>query len=91
MSHSTKILILGGGFGGINVLKSIQEKFKNYPNVHISLVNKDNYFLYTPMLPQVTSGLIHPNDITIPIRKLSKNSEFYQNREEMPKIEGKIV
>jgi len=59
MSNSTKILILGGGFGGIYVLKSLQNKFKNYLDVHISLVSKDNYFLYTPMLPQVTSGLIH--------------------------------
>ena len=91
MSHSTKILILGGGFGGINVLKSLQNKFKNYPNVHISLVNKDNYFLYTPMLPQVTSGLIHPNDITIPIRKLSKNSEFYQATISSIDLEQKLV
>jgi len=78
MSQTKKILILGGGFGGINVLKSIQKKFKNEPNVRISIVSKNNYFLYTPMLPQVSSGLIHPNDITIPIRNLCKQAEFYQ-------------
>ena len=65
MPQIKKILILGGGFGGINVLKSIQNKFKNEPNVRISLVSQDNYFLYTPMLPQVSSGLIHPSDITM--------------------------
>lgn len=72
-----KVLILGGGFGGINVLKLIQNKFKNNPNIKISIVSQDNYFLYTPMLPQVSSGLIHPNDITVPIRKLCKQAEFY--------------
>ncbi|MEK0338125.1 MAG: NAD(P)/FAD-dependent oxidoreductase, partial [Nitrosopumilus sp.] len=77
MPQIKKIVILGGGFGGINVLKSIQNKFKNEPNVRISLVSKDNYFLYTPMLPQVASGLIHPSDITIPIRKLCKQAKFY--------------
>ncbi len=78
MPQIKKILILGGGFGGINVLKSIQNKFKNEPNVKISIVSQDNYFLYTPMLPQVSSGLIHPSDITIPIRKQCKQAEFYQ-------------
>ena len=91
MPQIKKILILGGGFGGINVLKSIQNKFKNNPNVRISLVSQDNYFLYTPMLPQVSSGLIHPSDITIPIRKLCKQSEFYQATISLIDFEQKLV
>ena len=91
MSQIKKILILGGGFGGINVLKSIQNKFKNIPNVRISLVSQDNYFLYTPMLPQVSSGLIHPSDITIPIRKLCKQAEFYQATISSIDFEQKLV
>ena len=91
MSQIKKILILGGGFGGINVLKSIQNKFKNIPNVRISLVSQDNYFLYTPMLPQVSSGLIHPSDITIPIRKLCKQAEFYQATISSINFEQKLV
>jgi len=87
----TKILILGSGFGGINVLKLIQKKFKNDSNVKISLVGQDNYFLYTPMLPQVTSGLIHPSDITIPIRKLCKQAEFYQATISSIDLEQKLV
>jgi len=91
MPQTKKILILGGGFGGINILKSIQNKFKNEPNVKISLVSKDNYFVYTPMLPELTSGLIHPNDITIPIRKLCKQAEFYQATISSIDLEQKLV
>ena len=91
MPQIKKILILGGGFGGINVLKSIQNKFKNEPNIRISIVSKDNYFLYTPMLPQVSSGLIHPSDITIPIRKLCKQAEFYQASISSMDLEQKLV
>jgi NADH dehydrogenase len=91
MSQIKKILILGGGFGGINVLKSIQNKFKNERNVRISLVSQDNYFLYTPMLPQVSSGLIHPSDITIPIRTLCKQAEFYQATISSIDFEQKLV
>jgi len=87
----TKILILGGGFGGINVLQSIQKKFRNESNVKISLVSQDNYFVYTPMLPEVTSGLIHPNDITIPIRKLCKQAEFYHATISFIDLEQKLV
>ena len=91
MPQIKKILILGGGFGGINVLKTIQNKFKNEPNIRISIVSKDNYFLYTPMLPQVSSGLIHPSDITIPIRKLCKQAEFYQASISSMDLEQKLV
>ena len=91
MSQIKKILILGGGFGGINVLKLIQNKFKNDPNIRIFIVSQDNYFLYTPMLPQVTSGLIHPNDITIPIRKLCKQAEFYHATISSIDLEQKLV
>ncbi|QLH06798.1 NAD(P)/FAD-dependent oxidoreductase [Nitrosopumilus ureiphilus] len=91
MSEIKKILILGGGFGGVNVLKLIQNKFKNNPNIHINLVSQDNYFLYTPMLPQVTSGLIHPNDITIPIRKLCKQAEFYHASISYIDVKQKLV
>jgi len=91
MTQIKKILILGGGFGGINVLQKIQNKFKNEPNVKISLVSQDNYFLYTPMLPQVCSGLIHPNDITIPIRKLCKQAGFYQATISSIDLEQKLV
>ena len=91
MPQNKKILIQGGGFGGINVLKSIQNKFKNEPNVRIILVSQDNYFLYTPMLPQVSSGLIHPSDITIPIRTLCKQAEFYQATISSIDFEQKLV
>lgn len=94
MSQSTslkKVLILGGGFGGINVLRKIQKSFRNNVNVRISLVSKDNFLLYTPMLPQVASGLLHATDITIPIRRLCKQAEFYQAHVSAIDLEQKLV
>ncbi|MDX1533240.1 MAG: FAD-dependent oxidoreductase, partial [Nitrosopumilaceae archaeon] len=72
-----KILILGGGFSGLNVLEQIQKKFS--PNeISITLVNEENYFLYTPMLPEVAAGMLHPSNICVPIRTICKNAKFYQ-------------
>ncbi|MDH3361398.1 MAG: hypothetical protein OEL56_03270 [Nitrosopumilus sp.] len=58
-------------------MKLIQDKFKNDSNINIGLVNLDIYFLYTPILPQVSSGLIHPNYITIPTCKICKQEEYH--------------
>jgi NADH:ubiquinone reductase (H+-translocating) len=59
-TESVRILILGGGFAGIEVLKSIQRKFNKSKsrNIEITLVSRDNSLLFTPMLAEVASGMI---------------------------------
>jgi len=82
-SHKTdttskkKVLILGGGFGGMHVLKDLQKKL-DVKNISITIVNENNYFLFTPMLPEVASGMLNPRDITIPIRHFCTHAKFYQ-------------
>ena len=70
-----KILILGGGFGGISALQNIEKKFQN-DSVEITIVSDENFFLFTPMLPQVASGLLRPSNITIPVRYFCKKAKF---------------
>ena len=70
-----KILILGGGFAGSNVLRELQKQFKRN-DIEITLVSQDNFFLFTPMLPEVSSGMLHPSDITTPIRSFCKSANF---------------
>ncbi|MEM3136610.1 MAG: NAD(P)/FAD-dependent oxidoreductase [Candidatus Nitrosotenuis sp.] len=77
MQSVNKIMILGGGFAGISVLRQIEKAFGGM-DVKITLVNEDNFFLFTPMLPELASGVIHPSDITVPLRIFCKNSEFIQ-------------
>jgi NADH dehydrogenase len=86
-----KILILGGGFGGVNILRDIQNMFQDKVNVDISIVNQNNFFLFTPMLPEVASGMIHPRDISIPIRTFCKRAKFYQAVVSSIDLEQKLV
>lgn len=86
-----KILILGGGFGGVNILREVQNMFQNKVNVEISIVNQNNFFLFTPMLPEVASGMIHPRDISIPIRTFCKRAKFYQAVISSIDLEQKLV
>ncbi|MBV9666776.1 MAG: FAD-dependent oxidoreductase, partial [Nitrososphaeraceae archaeon] len=73
-----RILILGGGFGGVEVLRRLQKAFQNDVRIDITLVSKDNFFLFTPMLPEVSSGMIETRHIVTPIRIFCKRAKFYE-------------
>ena len=73
-----KILILGGGYAGIGVLNKIQKQFQDDVNVSITLVSESNFFLHTPMLPEMATGTIEPRHIATPIRKFCKRARFHQ-------------
>lgn len=63
-----KIVIVGGGFAGINLAKSLAEK----KGMHVSLVDKNNYNYFAPLLYQVATGLLDISSICIPFRTIFK-------------------
>ena len=75
-----KVLILGGGYAGIGVLNKIQKAFESNVDVNIELVSESNFFLHTPMLPEMATGTIEPRHIATPIRKFCKRAQFHQAR-----------
>jgi len=74
-----KIAILGGGFAGIEVLTKLQKEFQNEIRVDITLISKDNYFLFTPMLHEVSSGMIEPRHVASPLRAFCKRARFIES------------
>jgi NADH:ubiquinone reductase (H+-translocating) len=86
-----RVLILGGGFAGVGLLRSLQKKFKKNINVEISLVSDDNFFLFTPMLPEVASGMLHASDVATPIRTFCKHAQFYHAKITLVDFEKKQV
>ena len=77
-----RILILGGGYGGVGVLKQLQETFQSDPEVSISLVSKNNFFLHTPLLPEMATGMLTARHIATPIRTFCKRARYYQAKVE---------
>ncbi|MFQ5496973.1 MAG: NAD(P)/FAD-dependent oxidoreductase [Nitrosopumilus sp.] len=73
-----KILILGGGYAGVGVLNKIQKAFESNVDVSIELVSESNFFLHTPMLPEMATGIIEPRHIATPIRRFCKRAQFHQ-------------
>ena len=75
-----RVLILGGGFSGVGVLNKLQKLFRDDVKVSISLVSESNFFLHTPMLPEMSTGTIEPRHIATPVRKFCHRARFYQAR-----------
>src|ERR1700761_9198476 len=64
-SNRPKVVIIGGGFAGINLAKAL----KNAP-VDILLLDKHNYHTFQPLLYQVAMGAIAADSIAFPIRRI---------------------
>lgn len=75
-----KVVIIGGGFGGLTLAK----KLKN-SNYRITLIDKTNHHLFQPLLYQVAAAALSPGDIAVPIR-----SEF-SNQENVEVILGEVT
>ena len=73
----TRILVLGGGFGGIHAAIHLEKTFGRYPNVEITLVSRDNFFLFTPMLHEVAASDLDITHIVSPIRTLLRRSAVF--------------
>lgn len=72
-----KIVIIGGGFAGINVAKYVCGNGHN--DFEITLVDKNNYTFFPPLLYQVATGFLEASNISYPFRKMfqdKKNLSF---------------
>lgn len=67
-----KILILGGGFGGISVYKKLHASIHptNIHNIQIELISNTNYFTYSPMLHEVATGAVAREHVVQPLREI---------------------
>ena len=75
MPHPRKrIVILGGGFAGVYAARRLEKRLRRLGKLGAScevvLVNRDNYFVFQPMLPEVISGSIGILDTVSPLRRL---------------------
>ncbi len=63
-----RVVIIGGGFAGINFARKIANK-----DVQVVLIDKRNYHTFQPLLYQVSSAGLEPDSIAYPLRKILKN------------------
>jgi NADH:ubiquinone reductase (H+-translocating) len=83
----TRIVVLGGGFGGIEAIRVLEKRLGHRHDVEILLISDQNYLLFTPLLPQVASSLVEPRHIVQPIRDIRGARRFRFRRDRVERID----
>ncbi|RNJ75494.1 MAG: NAD(P)/FAD-dependent oxidoreductase, partial [Nitrosopumilus sp. H13] len=86
-----RIVVLGGGFAGIECARRLESEFGDDPETELIMASEDNFMLFTPMLPQVASGMIETRHIILPVRTICKKTKFYEGRIKNMDPRGKTV
>jgi NADH dehydrogenase len=79
MSANTRkqVLILGGGFGGLYTALGLEQTLARDSDVQVTLVNRENFTLFTPMLHEVAASDLDMTHIVNPVRKLLSRVLFF--------------
>ena len=85
------ILILGGGFGGLYTALELEKALKNDVDTEITLINRDNYFLFTPMLHEVAASDLDLTNIVSPVRKLLRKVKFFAGEVKRIDLPNRVV
>lgn len=70
VSPTRRVVIIGGGFGGVAAAERLEERLTHRPDVSVTLVSQGNYLLFTPMLAEVASGTLIPRHVAVALRAL---------------------
>lgn len=78
-----RIIVIGGGFGGVSFIKSIRKEA-----FQVVLFDRHNYHSFQPLLYQVSSASLEPDSIAYPLRKIfRKNTDFHFRMAKVTKID----
>jgi NADH dehydrogenase len=88
---ANRVLILGGGFGGIYAAIELERALRARSDVSITLVSRDNYFLFTPMLHEVAASDLEMNTIVNPLRKLLRRVKTFTGNIQTINLERRCV
>ncbi len=78
MKKKKKVLVLGGGFGGVFAAKTLDKLGRG--QIEVELVNNNNYFVFQPLLPEVAASSINSADAVVPLRQLMSKVQVRQAR-----------
>src|SRR5271154_6822161 len=89
--RACRVLILGGSFGGIYAAIELERALRSRDDVNITLVTRDNYFLFTPMLHEVAASDLEVSAIINPLRKMLRRVRTFSGIIETIDLERKCV
>lgn len=87
----TRVVILGGGFGGLYAALRFERALRSRRDIDVTLVSRENFFLLTPMLPQVAASGIDTRHIVTPVRSVLPRVRFFEAEVESIDVDAKRV
>ena len=73
-----RIVVLGGGFGGIATVRHLEHVLRRRTDVEITLVSRENFFVLTPLLFEACSGRLELRHCAQPIRAALRRARFIE-------------
>jgi NADH dehydrogenase len=86
-----RVVILGGGFGGVAVTRHLERLLGRHCDVEITLVSRDNFFVLTPLLFEACSGVLELRHCAQPIRPTLRRARFIEATVEDVDVERRLV
>jgi NADH:ubiquinone reductase (H+-translocating) len=86
-----RVVILGGGFGGVYTALHLEKALARGTPLDVTLVNRENFFLFTPMLHEVAASDVDMTHIVSPIRTLLRRVKFVQGDVESIDLQARRV
>ena len=88
-----RVLILGGGFAGVLTAQALERRLGRRTDVEIWLCSRDNFMLFTPLLPEVCSGVLEPRHVVTSLRGMLKRPSSWCITADAREIDldGKVV
>jgi len=74
----TDIVIVGGGFGGMNAALALDSRLKRGLKAEVTLISRSNFFLFTPLLVEVAAALVESRHVVNPIRRMLDRVRFIE-------------
>jgi NADH dehydrogenase len=78
LARRTRIVILGGGFGGVYAALHLDRTVARDRGVEVLMIAPQNFLVFTPMLHEVASGALDPGSIVVPIRQVLRHVNLFQ-------------
>ncbi len=86
-----RVLVLGGGFGGVHTALALERLLGKGAPLEISLVNRENYLVFQPMLAEVIAGDVGILDTVSPLRQLLRRTAVFVRELEAIDLGRRVV
>jgi NADH:quinone reductase (non-electrogenic) len=86
-----RVVVLGGGFGGVYTTLYLEHLVAKGAPIDASLVNRENYLVFQPMLPEVVAGDVGILDTVSPLRQLLQRTQLFVREIEGVDLDRRVV